>query len=79
MTLRQSLGILQGFHATLMNQISFSENRGAQKNAHELARVLSSSRQEDPEFKGIPKPTEQEAADDIQKRIEELRSFIQSQ
>lgn len=33
----------------------------------------------DAEFTGVPKPTEEEAALEIQKRIEELRAFIREQ
>lgn len=33
----------------------------------------------DAEFAGVPKPTEEEAALEIQKRIEELQAFIREQ
>jgi hypothetical protein len=61
-----------------MNHISFDSNLEKSKNAPETELALACA-QDDPEFRGVPRPTEQEAAEDIQKRIEELRALIQSQ
>lgn len=65
-----------------MDRISFSHNLEYQKNTTEVARAFSDVEKlynEDPEFQNVPKPSEEEAAREIEERIKELRTFIQSQ
>ncbi len=62
----------------IMSHIPFHPHTNDAKNPV-TAGPSFSLKSADPEFEGIPSPTEEEAANDIQARIEELRAFIKNQ